>query len=627
MPTLEWIGKEKVINHDKEVPFKLLEAQYTFDANGKREGTADSDNMIIHGDNLLALKALLPKYQGKIKCIYIDPPYNTGEENWIYNDNVNDPQIKKWLGEVVGKEGEDLSRHDKWLCMMYPRLKLLQKFLREDGVIFISIDDNELSNLKLMCDEIFGTMNFVASIPWRKRTAKSDVPFGISQDCETVLCYAKSNLFEAALEGHGRKYFETPDFPGQPWRYHDLTTQRTIEERPNSNFAMVNPKTGEAYPVNPLRSWAVTKETFKEFYDANKIIFPGDYDFINVSRPVMRYWKKDDYKDGEEEIHTVAMSTFLPQEIVGMTKDGTQEITDIFGSKVFNFPKPSSLIQFLIEVATYNDSDAIIMDSFAGSGTTAQAVLNVNLKDGGTRKFILVELSDYAETTTAERVGRVIKGYDKTGYVNLYEKKINLTNLKKGAALYEDALNVYEANKTIFDDVQKPKIVGNKLIVAAKNKDKTRVPGTGGSFTFYELGENLFDEEGNLNAAVPAEKIREYVWYMETKLPLPVPQREKENKLENKTESGAATQNVYADKMDRNIVNDNAAFLGVCNHTAYYFHYSPESATTLDHDFLSTIKTKAESYVIYADACALGEGFLTKHHITFKKIPRDIERL
>lgn len=252
------------------------------------------------------------------------------------------------------------------------------------------------------------------------------------------------------------------------------------------------------------------------------------------------------------------------------TVNGTKLLKSIFpeSDKVFDYPKSFELISAIISAAT-GDND-IILDSFAGSGTTAHAVLSLNKKDNGNRRFILVEMMDYADSITAERVRRVIDGYGE----------------------------------------------GDKA-----------VPGTGGSFTFYELGENLFDEEGNLNAAVPAEKIREYVWYMETKLPLPVPQREKENKLENKTESATATQNVYADKMDRNIVNDNAAFLGVCNHTAYYFHYSPESATTLDHDFLSTIKTKAESYVIYADACALGEGFLTKHHITFKKIPRDIERL
>ena len=243
--------------------------------------------MIIHGDNLLALKSLLPQYEGRIKCIYIDSPYNTGNEGWIYNDNVNDPHIKDWLNKVVGKEGEDLSRHDKWLCMMYPRLKLLQRLLAEDGVVFISIGDDEQANLKLICDEIFGVSNFIANMHWRKRTAKSDVPYGVSQDCEFVLCYAKSNLYKAAVKGKERKYYETPDFPGKPWRYHDLTKQTTIEDRPNSNFTIINPKTGDEFPVNPLRSWAITKETFDYYYSIDRIVFPGDYDFLNISRPVL----------------------------------------------------------------------------------------------------------------------------------------------------------------------------------------------------------------------------------------------------------------------------------------------------------------------------------------------------
>lgn len=168
MPTLEWIGKDKVVNHHQEVPYRVLERQYSYDETGQHAEDNGSENMIIHGDNLEALKALLPRYEGKVKCIYIDPPYNTGNEGWVYNDNVNDPKIKKWLGEVVGKEGEDLSRHDKWLCMMYPRLKLLQRLLAEDGVIFISIDDNELYNLKSICDEIFGLSCFVSNISWQR---------------------------------------------------------------------------------------------------------------------------------------------------------------------------------------------------------------------------------------------------------------------------------------------------------------------------------------------------------------------------------------------------------------------------------------------------------------------------
>ena len=183
MPMLKWAGKDKVVNHHNEVPFRVLERKWG-------HGAASSpENMIIHGDNLAALKSLLPRYEGRVKCIYIDPPYNTGNEGWVYNDNVNDPRIRKWLGEVVGKEGEDLSRHDKWLCMMYPRLKLLHRLLSEDGVIFISIDDTEQSYLRLICDEIFG--NFVEAVVWQKRTSP-DARKKLSSGHEYVLIYTKN---------------------------------------------------------------------------------------------------------------------------------------------------------------------------------------------------------------------------------------------------------------------------------------------------------------------------------------------------------------------------------------------------------------------------------------------------
>lgn len=458
MPTLNWIGKEKVINHHLDVPFRTLSAQYTFG-----DAEAAKENLIIHGDNLEALKSLLPQYEGKVKLIYIDPPYNTGNEGWVYNDNVNDPKIKKWLGEVVGKEGEDLSRHDKWLCMMYPRLKLLQKLLSEDGAIFISIDDNEQANLKLICDEIFGKNNLVAQIPWRKRTAKSDVPFGFSQDYESVLCYAKSDLFFVCREREEKKYYETPDLPNRSWRIHDLTKQCTAEERPNSFFTIINPKNKVEYPANPNSVWRITKETYPQYFAEKRIVFPGDYEFLKIARPVLRYFKEDDMKKAGDTFGFVSVSSNLPSQI-GMTQDGTKEITDIFSQKVFSFPKPSSLIKYFIEIATSLNPDSIILDSFAGSGTTAHAVLKLNQEDGGNRKFILIEMEDYAETITAERVRRVISGYGAEG--------------------------------------------------------KT-VSGTGSGFSYITLGPTVFTAEGELNPEVEEKALRQYIWYAETKKALP----------------------------------------------------------------------------------------------------------
>ena len=277
--------------------------------------------------------------------------------------------------------------------MMYPRLKLARNLLTDDGVIFISIDDNEQANLKKLCDEVLGEDNFVAIIPWRKRTAKSDVPFGVSQDYEWILIYAKSQEFSAAIEGGTRKYFETPDFPGRPWRIHDLTTQRNASERPNSNFTMINPKTGKAYPANPNRTWAVTEDTFEGYYNQGKIVFPDDYDFLNISQPAFRYFKDDDEKKAGESFGYIAVSTNLPKEI-GMTKEGTADINELFDKKVFGFPKPVALLKYLISITTKFDKDAIVLDFFSGSATTAHAVMQLNAEDGGHRRFICVQLPE-----------------------------------------------------------------------------------------------------------------------------------------------------------------------------------------------------------------------------------------
>lgn len=300
----------------------------------------------------------------------------------------------------------------------------------------------------MLCDDIFGEKCFVANIPWRKRTAKSDVPYGISQDCESILCYAKEG-FKAAVKGKERKYYETEDFPGRPWRFHDLTKQTTIEERPNSDFTIVNPKNGMEYPVNPLRSWAITRETFQHYYDINRIIFPGDYSFLKISKPVLRYWKEDDQKKAGSDFGLVAASTYLQSEVVGMTQDGTKEITAIFGKKQFNFPKPSMLIKYLVHIATVKNTNAMILDFFAGSGTTAQAVLELNKEDKGNRKFILCtnNENDICEKITFQRIKTIITGkrIDGTEYsegipANLKYYRTDFV-AKDSEDLYEDLLN------------------------------------------------------------------------------------------------------------------------------------------------------------------------------------------
>lgn len=379
----------------------------------------DTENLYIEGDNLEVLKLLQESYLGKVKMIYIDPPYNTGND-FIYADDFMRSQDEE--NRQMGMYDEDENRlfknndsngrfHSDWCSMMYSRLMLARNLLTDDGAIFMSIDDNERDNLEKLGAEIFGESNYVATFPWRKRTAKSDVPFGVSQDYEWIVCFAKTSKFIARTTGTERKYFETEDYPHQPWRIHDLTTQRTAAERPNSAFTMVNPKTGKEYPVNPLRTWAVTKETFAQYYAEGKIVFPDDYPFLNISKPAFRYWKSDDMKKAGEMFGLMPVSTKLPDNI-GMSLDGTKEITDIFNGKVFSYPKTVELISFFIDIISKIDKEAIVLDFFSGSATTAHAVMQLNAKDGGHRKFIMVQLPEPCDEKS--------EAY-KAGYKNICE--------------------------------------------------------------------------------------------------------------------------------------------------------------------------------------------------------------
>lgn len=430
-----------------------------------REESVDFDNtenLYIEGDNLEVLKLLQETYLGKIKMIYIDPPYNTGND-FVYEDDfaqstdeylANSGQFDEDGNRLVKNLDSNGRFHTDWLNMIYPRLKLAKDLLTDDGVIFISIDDNEVENLLKCCGEVFGDCNFVAQIPWRKRTAKSDVPFGVSQDYEYIICFAKSSNFSASVEGKERKYYETPDFAGRPWRVHDLTKQTTASERPNSYFTIVNPKTGEQYPANPNRTWAITEDTFRTYYDENRIVFPGDYDFLSIQKPVLRYWKEDDMKKAGDKFGKVAVSTKLPDNI-GMSQDGTKEITSLLGTKVFSFPKPSALIKYLISTST--EKNDLVLDFFSGSATTAHAVMQLNAEDGGHRKFIMVQLPEETDEKSEaykagykniceigkERIrkaGKKIKG-DCTAKIDEYNSKVRVlmnNPNSKGIPIEED---------------------------------------------------------------------------------------------------------------------------------------------------------------------------------------------
>jgi adenine-specific DNA-methyltransferase len=391
MPRLEFKGKSLVANHHFGVPYHELLAEAK---KGLSKQPKLDDNLIVQGDNLLALKALLPTYAGKVKCIYIDPPYNTGNEGWAYNDAVNSPMMREWLGKTVDKD--DLTRHDKWLCMMMPRLKLLRELLSDDGAIFVSIDDNEQHHLRMLMDEVFGEGNFIAEFIWKSRVSEdARAVTGVSTDHEYIFAYSKAaeTVFKGVEKDLSK--FANPDNDSRgPWRSADLTGLATKENRPNLHYAIVNPKNGIKYEC-PEKGWRYDKNTMAEKIADGRIIFPA----IESGRPRLKLFQNE-MASMHKTISSVITSV--------STADGTKELVEILGQGEFSFPKPSSLISLLVsQVCGPND---IILDSFAGSGTTAHAVLALNKEDGGKRRFILVEMEDYADKITAERVRRVIKG-------------------------------------------------------------------------------------------------------------------------------------------------------------------------------------------------------------------------
>ena len=525
MPTLEWIGKDKVINHHQEVPFRVLERKYSFDESGQHEEDNGSENMIIRGDNLEALKALLPRYEGRVKCIYIDPPYNTGNEGWVYNDNVNDPKIKKWLGEVVGKEGEDLTRHDKWLCMMYPRLKLLQKLLADDGFIFVSIDVFEYANLKCIMDEVFGISNFRNCIAVRRGIKNVQAQFdevqALSLGHEYIYLYSKtpqaklpklSKAFEIEKAGKWDTF----------WRGTDRPTMRyeIFGNKPDSGQW----RWEEGRANKAIRNY----ELYVSEYSSSISIDDYFIEHLMATNEKLDFVRKNE---------NGTIQYYVPPQTGKLLSDNWMDILLSGSYAGFDTEKNVLLLERIVDWLT--SENEVVLDSFAGSGTTAHAVLNMNKTDGGKRKFILVEMMDYADSITAERVKRVIGGY---------------------------------------------------------GEGKKAVEGTGGSFSFYDLGEPLLIGDC-LNEAVGTEKIREYIWFTETKRPYAPPR------------------------------GGNPYYLGQNNHTGYYFYYEPDRMTVLDYAFLSTITEKTDGAVIYADRCAISQDKLVEMEIMFKKIPRDISRL
>ena len=644
MPTLNWIGKDKVISHHTQVPFRVLEHKYGYNSdNFDITSETHCGNKIIHGDNLEVLKALLPEYEGRINCIYIDPPYNTGNEGWIYNDNVNDPHIRKWLGEVVGKEGEDLCRHDKWLCMMYPRLVLMQKILHNKGVIFISIDDNECENLKLICDEIFGKNCFVANISWQRAYTIRNDSNGIPTEVEHLLVYSKNpgwqpKKMERTVEMN--KLYKNPDNDDFAWTSSAVTAPSASSHQ-GMVYAIQHPFSGEMlYPTNRrcwtyqqmdilqiMREWTdyelkdieddgkraeicgvsidevrkgvkaivLSKSLEESKNDAQKVLEKGKWPLIYFTDNGNGGIRKKTYINNVEgKIPT----NFLSHTEVGHSDEATRELKEIFdGACPFDTPKPTRLIQRILDIAT--DDDSIILDAFAGSGTTAHAVLKTNHDKHSHRKFVLIEMGDFADDTTAERIKRAITGYPaKLKHDTIiYNKKLTVSNLPKAAQFLQEAQNIIALEQSNYAEIGKPKLKDNCITVTASRVENGYMQGMGGSFDYYELGSPLFKDDDTINENVPVDKIREYIYYTETH-----------------------------QHLDRKQDKDYPYLLDYLNDTGYFFFYEREQMTTLSYDTLNIVPKKADYYVIYADTCIIDKEKLAQMGITFKKIPRDVER-
>jgi len=499
VPELQFKGKEFVYNHHLTVPFRPLEMQ-----DGKGIGAPRLDgNLIVHGDNLHALKALLPMYAGKVDCIYIDPPYNTGSEDWRYNDNVNSPMIREWLSEnPVGID--DSLRHDKWACMMWPRLKLLGEMLSNEGLIFISIDSNELSSLKLMMDEIFGESEYLGEFIWKSRQNKDNRnESGLSNDHEFVLCYG------APLSGEIRSAadYKNPDQDERgPWASGNMVGLASKEARPNLHYDLVNPDTGVNYGC-PRRGWRFEPATMDKLIAEQRIIWPE-----KVSGRPRRKVFLDELPARTNVSSVIGLPIY--------TNTGSKRLRQIFGADSFEFPKPPELIAHLLGLIERDD--LVVLDSFAGSGSTAHAVLSMNAQDGGSRRFILVEGEVYADTLTAERVRRVAKGYSFTGKQReeLLRQPITMSKLRNANTLLEKVQAIETLDGPRFDRI-KSTVKDGALIVTGERDCEETAPGLGGEFTYCTLGAAIDVDtilDGTALPDLPA--IAGLLWHTATATPL-----------------------------------------------------------------------------------------------------------
>ena len=431
-----------------------------------------NDNIIIKGNNLLALHTLKNVYAGQVKLIYIDPPYNTGTDSFKYNDNFN---------------------HSTWLSFMRNRLEVAHDLLHKDGVLFVHVGDSEMHYLKVLADEIFGREHFIATIPRKTRSGKTDVPYKLSQDFDWILFYSKGAdkkeaLFQRTIS---RKYHKSDDFPDDEWRLSDLTKQTSVEERQNSNFTLVNPRNGDEYPVNPNRSWAITIDTVDGYIAKKKIVFPGDYDFLRIEQPAMRVFKSEEIdKKGDDFDKTYVSTDFLNLKVEDLLKNftnskGTEEIIDLFGHKAFAYPKNEGLMAKIMEYVTKPGD--LILDFHLGSGTTAAVAHKLN------RQYIGVEQMDYIQNITVERMKQVVTG--EQGGIS-----VDVAWQGGGSFVYCELMM---ANQAFVDQIEMAKGIEELNLIWIEMQEK--------AFLSYKVDTRAFDESKTQFEQLPFQSQQKFL--------------------------------------------------------------------------------------------------------------------
>ena len=641
MPALDFKGKSFIYTHHLGVPYRelLVDAERSEPAGG----TPDLDgNLILHGDNLEALKALLPRYAGRVDCIYIDPPYNTGTEGWCYNDAVNAPLMREWLKKAANPvERDDLQRHDKWLCMMWPRLQLLKELLAEDGGIFVSIDDNEVHRLRAVMDEVFGEENFVANFIWQKRYAVSSDSQGIPAMHDYILCYQKSDYFEPGMLERTAKqddaYSNPDEDPRGPWRSDNLLRS---EYRERDYYEIENPNTGEKFLPPKGSSWRRPKATVIKMIADGRIYFGKD----GKGGPVPKRFLSEVRKG-------IVASAWLPFTVAGHTDEAKRDLKDVFSDRleIFATPKPVRLLERLLEIGAAKP-DAIILDSFAGSGTTAHAVLNLNNKDGGTRRFILVQCDEYhkengdvlnlCDTLTAERVRRVIRGYDYTGTqeTELHPpEKVTWTTFAKDKnrnEILERIEGIENFERGNYDRIEK-KINDGVLTIVGQKQVKEKMPGLGGSFTYVELGEamdleRLLAETPGTLPSFPA--LARYLFFTATGHTLPATAAPAAPKTTAKAKGKAK-----AKPAPETAPTDAPVLIGETAVWRIYLHYRPDEAW-LRSPAAAFTRTQAEAIaaeskdagkqaLVFAAAKFINHRSLRELRVDFAQLPYALHRV